>query len=71
MQIVDRLYGVTMQEPGVSRVVSVNLNGLPPRSCPRSAPPSGRFSGGSQSRTRDRRGMAKRKLPLRAGRRCR
>ena len=25
MEVVDRLYGVTMQEPGVSRLVAVNL----------------------------------------------
>jgi chromosome segregation protein len=26
MEIVDRLFGVTMQEPGVSKLVTVNLN---------------------------------------------
>lgn len=31
MSIVDTLYGVTMQEPGVSRLVSVRINDLLPR----------------------------------------
>ena len=29
MEIAEQLYGVTMQSPGVSQIVSVNLNGPP------------------------------------------
>jgi hypothetical protein len=31
MEIADRLCGITMEEPGVSRLVAVNLRGGPSR----------------------------------------
>ena len=41
MEIADRLCGVTMEEPGVSKLVAVNLHAVRPRSAPPSAPAGG------------------------------
>jgi chromosome segregation protein len=40
MEAADNLYGVTMQEPGVSKLVSVNLNKLG-RGSPAAKPSAG------------------------------
>ena len=48
MSAADLIYGVTMQEPGVSKLVSVRIGGHEPAQRP-TAPPAGRTAGAGLS----------------------